>query len=155
MDFDNFFTEYDGFIKARSRSLARDSSEADELHQKAMIIIWQQCGRLSAMTPSAVKAFLGKSIKNALIDLRRQEKHLTSYNTQPVEMPAPQFENAALDKLAVMSVIHHLSSSEQDIIFKTYFMGMDSVEIGKQLNMPSATVRSKRARAHQKLKKLL
>ncbi|MCL2421929.1 MAG: sigma-70 family RNA polymerase sigma factor [Defluviitaleaceae bacterium] len=155
MDFNHFIAAYDGFIKMRSRSLARDASEADELHQKASIIMWQQYGRLSAMTPSAIKAFLSKSIKNALIDLRRREKRFTSYDAQPVETSSPRFENALVNNLEIMEVIHHLSPSEQDIIFKIYFMGMDSTEIGKQLNISPATVRSKRARAQQKLKKLM
>ena len=155
IDLNNFIAQYDGFIKTRSRILARNAIEADELRQKAFIIMWQQIGRLSAMAPSAVKAFLGKSIKNALIDLRRQEKRFVSYEAQLTEKPTPRFENALLDKMAVMSVIHKLSFVEQDIIFKTYFMGMDSTEIGRQLNITATTVRSKKARAQQKLKKLL
>ena len=158
MDVNQLIYEHDKYIKTKARSLARDRSEADELCQKANIIIWQQSSRLSDMSPAQVKAFLGKSIRNALIDLRRQEKRSISFDAQPfmeMELSVPRFENALLDKMTVMSVIHKLSDIEQDIIFKTYFMGMDSKEISKQLNMPAATVRSKKARAHNKLKKLL
>lgn len=165
MDLNDFIAEYDVFIKTRSRILARNAIEADELSQKAFIIMWQQSGRLSAMTSPEIKAFLAKSIKNAFIDLRRKERRVVSYDaqsydiqaydTQSIKGLASRFENAVLDKLTIMSVIHTLPSMEQDIIFKTYFMGMDSTEVSKQLNIPAATVRSKKARAQQKLKKIL
>jgi len=57
--------------------------------------------------------------------------------------------------MVVMSVIRHLPVQDQDIIFKTYFLEMDSAEIGKQMNLSPSTVRSRRMRAIGKLKKLL
>ena len=152
MEFNVFIGEYEGFIKTRARALARDRTEADDLFQKAAIIMWQQSVRLSEMKPAEIRAFLSRTIKNALIDIRRKEKRITSYD---FEMPAPRFESEVLNKMVIMSVIHKLSSVEQDIIFMAYQMGMDSKEIGKQLNLPPGTVRSHKARAQQKLKKAL
>jgi len=152
MEFTSFIEEYEGFIKARSRAVARDAAEGDDLYQKATIVMWQQCVRLSEMEPPAVRAFLARTIKNAMIDLRRKEKRLASYD---IDMPGQSFENDVLDKMQLQSVINKLSPKEQDIIFMTYHMGMDSKEIGKQLNLPATTVRSHKARAQQKLKKLL
>ena len=152
MEINTFISEYEGFIKARSRALSRNSSEADELFQKAAIVMWQQCLRLSEMEPPAIRAFLGRTIKNALIDIRRQEKRITTYD---MDMPAPTFESEVLDKMLIQSVIHKLSDVEQDIIFMSYQMGMDSKEIGEQLKIPPTTVRSQKARAQKKLKKLL
>jgi len=153
----DFIMQYDGHIRAKSIRMARDAAEADELHQKASIILWQYYNRLAYQRDVSVKAFLNKSIKNALIDLRRREKRVQSYDELPMHMPSPDraHENAVLDKMVVMSVIHHLSAQDQDIIFKTYFMEMDSAEIGKQMNMPPSTVRSRRMRAIVKLKKYL
>jgi RNA polymerase sigma-70 factor (ECF subfamily) len=54
-----------------------------------------------------------------------------------------------------MTAVQKLPQLEQDIIFKTYFMGMDSTEIGRQLSLPPPTVRIKRMRANNKLRKLL
>ena len=152
-----FISRYDEFIKIKSRYLARDADEADELHQKANIVLWKHYSRLSVLPEPSVKAFLGKSMKNALIDIRRRENRIVSYDGL-IEQPSfscDGFEDAVINKHLVMSVIHHLTTLEQDIIFKTYFMDMDSVAIGKLLDMPPSTVRSKRMRANNKLKKLL
>ena len=147
--------KYDGFIKAKARRIARDSFEADELVQKANIVIWQQHDRLCELRDVALKAFISKTIRNALIDIRRQERHVVSYEALQPTLVGGKFEDAALDKMLVMQVIHNLPAQEQDIIFKTYFLGMDSSEIGKALNLPPSTVRSKRARAQRKLKNLI
>lgn len=157
----DFIMRYFDFINMKSKRLARDTAEADELSQKAQIILWHQYDRLSDLSEQSVKAFLSKSIKNALIDLRRQEKRTVSYESydsltvMPPQFSDNGFENAVLDNLMVMSVIYKLSALEQDIVFKTYFMGMDSTVIGKQLNMPPSSIRSIRMRANKKMKKLL
>ena len=157
----DFIMRYIDFINIKSKRLARDTIEADELIQKARIILWQQYERLSVLPEQSVRAFLGKSIKNTLIDLRRQEKRTVSYNAyESLTVMPPQFsdngfENAVLDNLMVMSVIYKLSKLEQDIVFKTYFMGMNSTVIGEQLNMPPSSIRSIRTRANKKMKKLL
>ena len=153
MDNLNLFTEYEAFIKACAKSTARDATEADELWQKANIILWRQNFRLSKMKPAEVRSFLARSIKNALIDIRRKERHTVS-----LEYDMPQegnFENAIVDKMTIMLVIGCLTDVEQDIIFKSFHLGMDSTEIARQLKIPSTTVRSKKARALQKLKKAL
>ena len=152
MEIGTFISQYEGFIKARSRAIARDYIEADELFQKAAIVMWQHCTRLYEMNPPAIRSFLGKTVKNALIDIRRQEKHITTYD---IDMPTPNFESEVLDKMLIQSIIHKLNPREQEIIFLAYQMGMDSKEIGKQLSIPATTVRSQKARAQQKLKKLL
>ena len=72
----DFIMRYDGYIRAKSCRLARDSAEADELRQKASIILWRYYSRLAYQSDVSVKAFLNKSIKNALIDLRRREKRV-------------------------------------------------------------------------------
>ena len=153
----DFIMRHFDFIKIKSKRLARDPVEADELIQKAQIILWEQFDRLSVLPDQLVKAFLSKSIKNTLIDLRRQEKRIVSYDSLTVQLSFSDngFENAALDNIMLMSVIYKLSALEQDIVFKTYFMGMDSTVIGRQLNMPPSSVRSIRMRANKKMKKLL
>ena len=147
--------KYDRFIKTKARRLARDASEADELAQKANIVLWQQHRNLSQMREISIKAFINKTIKNALIDLRRREKPMVSMDAMLAPAASGKFEDAVLDKMLVMSLIHNLTTEEQDIIFKAYFLGMDSSEIGTALNLPPATIRSKKARAQRKLKNII
>jgi len=150
-------TQYEGFIKAGAERLARDGDEADELRQKAAIILWQQHGRVCGMNEASVRAYLGRSMKNALIDMRRRQQRLVSYDALSAE-PSDDgdgFEDGVLDRLMIMPLLHALSAVEQDIVFKSYFMGMDSAAIGEALGLPPSTVRSKRMRANRKLKKLL
>ena len=153
MEIKNLIREHEDFIKSRARSIARDTSEADELIQKANIILWQQCVRLSAMKPAEVRSFIARSVKNALIDIRRREK-LTA--PLAIDIPHPvRFESKLIDSITIQSVSDCLTEAEREIIHKTYQMGMDSAEIAKELNIPPATVRSKKARALKKLKKAL
>ena len=150
-------SQYSAFINAKARRIARDAAEADELAQKASIILWQRHSQLSALSDASIKAYLNKTLRNTLIDIRRQERPMVSYETLSTPLPSHsrKFEDAVVDKMAIMAVIHRLSAEEQDILFKAYFMDMDSSEIGIVLSLPPSTIRSKKLRAMRKLKNLL
>lgn len=155
--FENLVAKYEKFIKAKSRFYGRDFSESDELSQRAYIVLWQNCQKLISMDENAVKAFLSTAIKNALIDMRRKERKITSYDVveNHVTHINDDWENSVVNNIHIMTVMHKLSFAEQDIVFKVYFMRMTSTEIGKQLNMSPSTVRSKLMRANRKLKEFM
>lgn len=150
-------SKYENFIKKKSRFYGRDYAEADELSQKTFIVLWRNHHKLLNMNEQSIKAFLSAAIKNALIDLRRKEKKLTSYDVMENQMmhKSEDWENGIVNNIHIMTVMHKLSSEEQDIVFKTYFMRMTSVEIGNQLSMTPSTIRSKLMRANRKLKKFM
>ena len=51
----DFIMQYDGYIRAKTCRLARDAAEADELSQKALIILWQYYSRLAYQSSVSVK----------------------------------------------------------------------------------------------------
>ena len=78
-----FLCQYNSFIKAKARRLARDAYEADELAQKANIVLWQKYDLLSPLRDVAIKAFLNKTLRNELIDLRRGERYKIDLSSIP------------------------------------------------------------------------
>lgn len=154
---EDLMVKYEKFIKSKSRFYGRDFSEADELSQKAFIILWQNYHKLITMDEKAIKAFLTAAIKHALIDFRRREKKMSPYDIAENQVISEHegWENTVVNNIHIMTAMHSLSKAEQDIVFKTFFLGMTSVEIGRQLNMTPSTVRSKLRRANLKLKEFM
>lgn len=69
------------------------------------------------------------------------------------QIPAP--EDELTEKQSVREAFESLNEVERKIVGLSVFGGYKSTEIGKALDMKPATIRSKRSRAFQKLKKSL
>lgn len=96
------------------------------------------------------KAWLIVTAANLCKDALKSRARLTEDIEAHEELTAPEPENLGL-KEAILS----LPEEEKEIIYMYYYEGYRTAEIAEMLNKPSSTIRSKLARAREKLKKKL
>lgn len=132
-----------------ARSISKHGYEADDLVQDAMIKALDEPA-LAGLPVHKQKAWFFRVIKNRLIDTRRRDNRIVSWE-DALELPVLPVGSARME---MTEWLGHLSPSQSDIVFKRYWLGMSSNEIGEQLGMPAATVRYKLQSAMRKLRKI-
>lgn len=137
-------------IRRFALSIAANVHEASDLMQYA----WEKSLHvmdLSDWPYHKQKAWFYRVMKNQLIDIRRKDKRhvLLSETEEPVFLPAE------IHTFEMMDLLDHLSPTQKDIVFKRYWLGFTSTEIGKELAIPAGTVRYQLTKAVQRLRDLL
>ncbi|SMF89975.1 RNA polymerase sigma-70 factor, ECF subfamily [Paenibacillus uliginis N3/975] len=132
-----------------ARSLAKHEFEADDLVQDAFMKAMNE-SKLVDLPVHKQKAWFFRVIKNRMIDISRRERRLVSWeeDLDLAVFPTPSHS------IEMTEWLGRLPQSQSDIVFKRYWLGMSSQEIGEQLGIPAATVRYKLQTAIKKLRKL-
>ncbi|UTR05842.1 RNA polymerase sigma factor [Alkalihalobacillus sp. LMS6] len=137
-------------IRRFALSIAANVHEASDLMQYA----WEKSLHvmdLSDWPYHKQKAWFYRVMKNQLIDIRRKDKRhvLLSKTEEPV------FSPTEIHTFEMMDLLDDLSPTQKDIVFKRYWLGFTSSEIGKELEIPASTVRYQLTKAVQRLRDLL
>ena len=134
-----------------ARSLCRDHAEADDVVQEVLLRAQGHLPLLEILSGHERRSWLFRAIRNHLIDLRRREQRwdtaMQSYE-EPMELPME-------DTLEVQRRIGELPEPYPDILYRKYWLGMTSAQIGDDMQMPPSTVRHHLRQAHGILKKTL
>lgn len=121
-----------------ARSISRHEQEAADLVQDAMEKSLSQ-ENLAELPVHKQRAWFFRVMKNRLIDDRRKEARL-SYHDEDLELPQ---QPVAMSPVEMSELLGQLEPELSSLVFKRYWLGMNSTEIGVQLGMPAATVRYK------------
>lgn len=133
-----------------ARSIARHEHEANDLVQDGLEKALTETGLVS-LPVYKQRAWFFRVMKNKLIDDRRKEKRLTEWN----EELDFSIREVTLTHMEMTELLGHLSPEASDLVFKRYWIGLSSREIGEQLGLPAATVRYKLHHAIKKLRKIV
>ncbi|QKY70756.1 RNA polymerase sigma factor [Lentibacillus sp. CBA3610] len=133
-----------------ARSIARHEYEADDLVQDGLEKALTET-ELVNLSEYKQRAWFFRVMKNKLIDDRRKEKRLTWWN----EELDFSIREVALTHMEMTELLGYLSPEASDMVFKRYWIGLSSREIGKQLELPAASVRYKLHQAIKKLRKIV
>ncbi|MTD30675.1 RNA polymerase sigma factor [Planomicrobium sp. YIM 101495] len=133
-----------------ARSIARHEQEAYDLVQDALEKSLGE-DNLLELPIYKQRAWFFRVMKNRLIDDRRKEARLSIWEEE-TDFPERQY---AVSQLEMSDLLSHLSPDLSDLVFKRYWLGMTSKEIGEQLDIPAATVRYKLHVAIKKLRKAM
>lgn len=136
-------------VKRYARSIAKHAYEADDLVQDAFMKAIKE-PNLADLPLHKQKAWFFRVIKNRMIDISRREKRLVSWQD---DLDVAVFPVSSLN-IETTEWLAHLPQSQSDIVFKRFWLGMSSQEIGEQLGLPAATVRYKLQTAIKKLRKV-
>jgi RNA polymerase sigma-70 factor, ECF subfamily len=132
-----------------ARSISRHEQEAHDLMQDALE---KSLGNSELLSFPEYKqrAWFFRVMKNRLIDDRRRENRLTEWEDDL------QFsiQEVMVTTLEVTELLSQLPQELNDLVFKRYWLGLSSQEIGKQLNLPASTVRYKLHIAIKTLRKI-
>jgi len=133
-----------------ARSIARHEQEANDLVQEALIKSLKD-GRLLDLPEHKQRAWFFKVMKNQMIDERRKEKRHDVWE-EDLDFPV---QAIASNHIEMTELLSKLSRDLSDLVFKRYWLGFNSQEIAKQLDIPASTVRYKLHLAMKQLRQQL
>lgn len=147
---------YEGFesrLRRYAMSLVRDSDYAEDLVQETFVRAMANMALLKQLNHYQRQAWLLRVLKNLFLDEQRagqRQQELFEELTRDDQVAAP----ASADPLA-RELLDLVPERYRELLHLRYVLGLTSVEIGRQVDAPPATVRSrlhlaiKWLRAHQ------
>ncbi|MCJ8009222.1 RNA polymerase sigma factor [Lederbergia wuyishanensis] len=131
-------------------SISRHEHEANDLVQDALMKSLKET-ELFSLPEYKQKAWFYRVMKNKLIDERRKENRLSEWD-EDFDIPAQVFTGNHIEMAELLS---HLPAELSDIVFKRYWLGLNSKEMGKQLGLPPSTIRYKLHMAIKRLRSIM
>ena len=158
MDIEEAFREYrDSMVRAMV-SFSGDEEAAEDGVSHAFAQALAHNNMLEAMPEPAMKAWLYAAARNAIVDIKRREVRLSRFagvggNCQrDPEFPDPRQDDFA-GRLAMELLLAELPESLRIPVELKYYGAMNATEIGKAMNLPAATVRTRLRTAMLHLRK--
>jgi len=138
-----------------SYGLNRSSSDdASDMLAETFLIAWRKFDDI----PNGIEAkyWLYGVARRVLHGQRRKataSNHLTNKLRQSLTRNSlDSFEETTAEQFCMEQILHSLPELDQEIIKLSFWENLTSIEIGKVLDMPPATIRTRLARAKAKLK---
>ncbi|MDR3085904.1 MAG: RNA polymerase sigma factor [Christensenellaceae bacterium] len=138
----------EGFAKGLTR-FSRDREAAMDAVQQAFLQGLLHRERLESLEGGQLRAWLYTAAKNALIDQKRRQTRLLNMEID-AELPAPAEDIE--DRLLLSGLMETLSDEQREIVQMRYFAGFNASEIGRAMDLPAATVRTKLRAALTRMK---
>jgi RNA polymerase sigma-70 factor, ECF subfamily len=126
-----------GSLRRFALSMTRDDGEAEDLVHETFFRALSNMELLKILNPQKRRAWLFSVLRNCRIDCIRKNKFETLTDEEP-DPPTEEPSDAAVD---VSRLTRKLPRIYQDVVFKHYWLGMTSSEIGQSMGIPAATVR--------------
>ncbi len=127
--------------------ICKNTYDAQDAVQETAISVFKSIASLK--NPEKFKAYLFSSLSNTC-------KKVLSKNNYITEFEDIGYTDSELEfSIPVREALDNLDGISREIILLSVVAGFKSHEIGRILNLPSATVRTKRKRAYEKLRKEL
>jgi RNA polymerase sigma-70 factor (ECF subfamily) len=153
MTIGDLYEEFESRLRRYAISLTHDSDRADDLVQETLIRAMAHLELLAQLKGYQRRAWLYRVLKNLFIDeerTRQRQQALVAQLTrehQEVCYSPPELMSTGVFEL--------VPTRYRELVYQRYVLGVNSTEIGRELGIPAATVRSrlhlaiKWLRAHQ------
>lgn len=157
-----FSALYDYFAPRLKSWLLRQrmpASDAEELVQEVMIVLWHKAG-LYDPARSSLSTWLFRIARNRRIDSQRRARARILDEDDPALQPAAAI---AADELVanddrdayVRAAVGQLPEEQREMLRAAFFLGQSHSEIAEATGLPLGTVKSRIRLAFGKLKKVL
>ncbi|MDM9649637.1 sigma-70 family RNA polymerase sigma factor [Rhizobium sp. S163] len=135
------------------------ASEAEELVQEVMIVLWHKADLYDA-TRSSLSTWLFRIARNRRIDLQRRARARILDEDDPALQPTAEIGADELvangDRDAqVREAVSQLPEEQREMLRAAFFLGQSHSEIAESTGLPLGTVKSRIRLAFGKLKKVL
>jgi RNA polymerase sigma-70 factor (ECF subfamily) len=149
MTLDQLYDEHESLLYGYALRLTRDADRADDLVQDALVRAMGHLPLLAILARPQRQAWLYRTLKNLFLD-EEQKRHRQARLLQEIVRESHFQEYETLEE-APIDPFEHVPERFRDVVEMHYRWGMTSQEIGTQLEIPAATVRS---RLHLALKEM-
>lgn len=150
MEVSDLYTKLKADLHRFANSIARHEHEANDLVQDALMKALKE-EQLLSLPEYKQRAWFFRVMKNRLIDDRRKEKRLADWD-EDLDFPVHGFISNNLEMTELLS---KLPPDISDLIFKRYWLGLNSQEISSQLGVPASTIRYKLHNGIKRLRSIL
>ena len=141
----DLYAEYSEPLERYALRLSRDSHQADDLVQDTMIRAMLHLPLLGRLNPYQRKAWLYRVLRNRFLDTRRAQSRTHAM----LEQVAKQVERSSAcaashpSSVDLQEILACVPDRYRDVLERRYVLGMTSTEIGRALDLPAATARSR------------
>lgn len=145
-----------GWLRGLARSLVRDEERAEDLVQETLVVALETPPR----NPGAWRAWLRQVARNLVYrnhrtEVRRERReHAVARDGSVESSIEASLERAELHRSLVDAVLS-LGEPYRSTVVLRYFDGLEPMQIGERLGVPSGTVRVRLKRAHDQLREKL
>ena len=144
MDIETAFRKYHSNMQLHITFFCGDETTAKDAVSQAFTSAWLNKITLEQMPEPAMKAWLYAAARNSAIDIKRKEKRLTAL--PDYDLPDDGKWDPS-NRIMVEKLMAVLPPELSIPIHMKYMQGYNSTEIGKIMNLPAATVRTRLKKA--------
>ena len=141
------YDEYQDRLYGFALTLCRDSEFAGDLVQETFTRAMANIELLSRLPSYKRQSWLFSVMKNCFIDIKRKQK----WETQLSEDFDPAAQREGERDIETAGLLSCLPLPMREVVFRKFWLGMNSREIAEVLSIPGGTVRY---RLHGALKKI-
>jgi len=137
----DLYEEFETMLRRYAMSLARDSDRADDLVQETFIRAWAHLELLGQLNHHQRRAWLYQVLKNLFLDEQRARQRQRVLVEQLAR--EPQITSYPSPDVISQELFELVPERYRELLHQRYVLGMTSKEIGRELGIPAATVRSR------------
>ena len=141
------------WLQRFATALASSGDDADDLVQETLVEAW---AHEPDVQDRPLRPWLASVLRNRFRMLTRGQRRRTQREAQAVASAEPKSAEQVHARLEVLERLVHeirtLPETQQVLIVRRFFAGESPTEIGRSLNVPAATIRSKLHRSLQRLR---
>ena len=138
--------------------IARNASDAEEAAQDGFVKAWRALGRFREGAP--FRPWLLRIVANEASNRRRSAGRraglaLRAATQEPSGDAAPSPEAALLSseqRSTLLAAVEQLPEEQRSVVALRYFLGLSEAEVAETLAIPQGTVKSRTARALERLR---
>jgi len=135
------YREYKERLERYAMSLTHDAHRTDDLVQETLVRAISHLPLLERLNPYQRRAWLYRTLRNRFLDEQRRERRRQALLSQLARDAARADPQTAPGRL--YELLDRVPERYRDVLYKRYALGMTSSEIGRELGIPAATVRSR------------
>ncbi|WP_111718877.1 RNA polymerase sigma factor [Homoserinimonas sp. OAct 916] len=151
--FEALVRRYGLLIRVYAGRVLGSTADVDDVVQESLVQAWQHLPEL--MDPGAVKSWLMRIVSNKALDVLRRRREHGDITDHELRIPDDQIPTALVEKRSLEQALNAVLSDLPDQQRRCWVLreigGYSYLEIGRNLDLPSSTVRGLIARARKNL----
>ena len=142
----DLFEEHETRLQRYALRLAVDSEQANDLVQETFVKALTHLNQLQSLNPHQRQAWLYKVLRNHFLDqqrARQREQALLQKLADLTRAADSPEDTEATFELTLDDSLERMPQIYREVIHRRYLLEMTSEQIGEELGVPAATVRSR------------
>jgi RNA polymerase sigma-70 factor (ECF subfamily) len=156
--YEELVNAYQGIAFRTAYVIARNAGDAEDAAQDGFVKAWRALGRFREGAP--FRPWLLRIVANEASNRRRSAGRraglaLRAATQEPSGDAAPSPEAALLSseqRSVLLAAVDELPEEQRSVVALRYFLGLSEAEVAETLGIPQGTVKSRTARALERLR---